>query len=262
MDVPIDYSVFADLYDALVRFDGDLPFFTDEARAARGPVLELMAGTGRVSLPLLEAGVDLCCVDYSLPMLRVLRAKIAGRGLPGRLVLADVRRLPLAGDFALAILPFNSFAEVVTESARRAALRSIRSALLPGGRFICTLHNPAVRRRSIDGRLRELARVPHPAGRGELVLKARFDLDPKGALVTGVEEFEEYDGEGNLLNRRSTPASFALIEPDAFESEATAAGFSVLARYGDYDGSELSTDTSPYVIWTLGIPPAGEARRR
>lgn len=105
----------ADLYDAYVTTTVDIPFFVAQARAASGPVLELMAGTGRVALPLAAAGVALTCVDLSAPMLARLRAKLASRGLTAATYQMDVRELALpARDFALAILPFQSFAELLT----------------------------------------------------------------------------------------------------------------------------------------------------
>lgn len=39
----------ADIYDSYVTTTDDIPFFVEESRKAAGPVLELMAGTGRVS---------------------------------------------------------------------------------------------------------------------------------------------------------------------------------------------------------------------
>ena len=48
---------------------------------ATGDVLELMSGTGRVSLPLLRAAVPLTCVDYSAEMLRVLSQRLKAENL-------------------------------------------------------------------------------------------------------------------------------------------------------------------------------------
>ena len=62
-DAPIDYDRVADVYDLYVTSALDVGFYMDEAAKVRGKVLELMCGTGRVSIPLLEAGVDLTCVD-------------------------------------------------------------------------------------------------------------------------------------------------------------------------------------------------------
>ena len=65
----IQFDEVADLYDAYVNVDLDIRFFIQEARRVGGKTLELMCGTGRVSIPLLQAGVDLTCVDCSKHML-------------------------------------------------------------------------------------------------------------------------------------------------------------------------------------------------
>jgi len=95
----------AEKYDAYVRTTFDLPFFLEEARRAGGLVLELMAGTGRVTLSLLEAGVPLTAVDSSPEMLAILRRKLAKRGLQAEVVQQDVTALDLPRRFALIILP-------------------------------------------------------------------------------------------------------------------------------------------------------------
>jgi SAM-dependent methyltransferase len=160
----------ADLYDDYVTTSIDVPFLLQEAQAAAGPVLELMAGTGRVSLPLAEAGVALTCVDLSGPMLVRLRIKLAERGLAAETVEMDVTRLALPRrGYALALLPFQSFAELLTPEDQRAALAAIAAHLAPGGRFVCTLHNPPVRRRTVDGQMRLVGTFPL-SGRGATLL--------------------------------------------------------------------------------------------
>ena len=61
-----DYDIVADIYDTYVPVDDDLDFFISETKKSPGEVLELMSGSGRVSIPLLKAGVKLTCVDISL----------------------------------------------------------------------------------------------------------------------------------------------------------------------------------------------------
>jgi len=64
-------------YDLYVTQDVDVEVFVAEARKAQEKVLELMCGTGRVSLPLVEeAGVELTCVDASAAMLARLEEKL------------------------------------------------------------------------------------------------------------------------------------------------------------------------------------------
>jgi ubiquinone/menaquinone biosynthesis C-methylase UbiE len=81
MNASIHWDWVAGLYDTYVTTTFDLPFFLREATATGGNVLELMCGTGRVSVPLAEAGVHLTCVDGSAEMLARLREKLAAKGL-------------------------------------------------------------------------------------------------------------------------------------------------------------------------------------
>src|SRR5574341_112697 len=116
----IDYDSIADIYDLYVTADYDIPFFVSETRPVQGAVLELMAGTGRLSLPLIEAGMKLTCVDSSKAMLEVLSRKLKQRGLHADIICADVRRLSLPARFELAILPFQAFMEIIGKADQRA----------------------------------------------------------------------------------------------------------------------------------------------
>jgi SAM-dependent methyltransferase len=64
MNKSIDFDEVADIYDDL-----DIGFFIEQFKGKKCGVLELMCGTGRVSIPLIQNGVDLTCVDYSPKML-------------------------------------------------------------------------------------------------------------------------------------------------------------------------------------------------
>jgi SAM-dependent methyltransferase len=247
---PIDYSQFADLYDALVRFEEDLPFFVAEAKSVAGDVVDLMCGTGRVAVPLLAEGVPVTCVDRSPDMLGILRANLARRGLEARVVEADVSALPLASRFSLAIIPFNSFAELTMKADQRAALASISRCVRPRGRFICTLHNPAVRLRDMDDTWRVRARVPRPGGRGELMLRVRESYDPDTGIVTGTQAFVTVNQEG-AESQREAVFRFAALDRTSFEGMAQKAGFSVEEFYGDYSREVFVPDESPFMIWVM-----------
>ena len=95
MSVHNDYGPVAHLYDIYVNVDLDVQFFVDCASTHSGPILELMAGTGRVSKGLVRANSAVTCVDISLEMLKVLRTKFADSTNAPRTICADVRTLPL-----------------------------------------------------------------------------------------------------------------------------------------------------------------------
>ncbi len=59
-----------------------------------GPkVLELACGTGRITLPLYESGVDIDGLDFSDSMLRVARDRSETKSFPINFILGDIRSL-------------------------------------------------------------------------------------------------------------------------------------------------------------------------
>lgn len=243
----IDYDSVAEIYDLYAVTDQDIPFLVSEARRAEGEVLELMAGTGRVSLPLARSGVRLTCVDAAREMLAVLSRKLERDGLHAEVLERDVRELGLSARFTLALLPFNSFMELTTEADQRKCLEEVCAALLPGGRFICTLHNPAVRRAEVDGTSRLVGRFP--CAGGVLVVSG---VELGGDPVVRRRQFFEFHGpDGRLTGTRVLEMRFALIERTAFEAMALGAGFRIARLLGDYDGAPFDPARSRFMIWVL-----------
>lgn len=243
----IDYNSIAEIYDLYVTVDYDIPFFLSEIKPVQGPILELMAGTGRLSLPLIESGAKLTCVDSSNAMLEVLSRKLQQRGLHAEVVCADVCQLSLPVAFELAILPFQAFMEIIGEENQRAALAAVFECLAPGGRFICTLHNPAIRRKQVDGLLRLIGQFPNASG---TLVVSGFEQGGN-PVVSRLQFFEFFDSDGRLLKKRLLQMKFAFIEQDAFEQMAQDAGFRVAQLYGNYDRAPFDPDKSPVMIWVL-----------
>src|SRR6476646_3848337 len=106
-----DYAPFYDWENARTLGRRDVPFWRRVALQAKGRVLELGCGTGRVTLPLAKAGVPIVGVDRSEPMLVRLRSRLrspATRANFGVASLAtvrsDIRALPfVSGSFSMAI---------------------------------------------------------------------------------------------------------------------------------------------------------------
>ena len=71
----MDYSNLAEIYDIYVKTEFDVPFFLEQTKGCKN-ALELMCGTGRLSVPLIREGVNLSCVDSSAEMLAVFRKKL------------------------------------------------------------------------------------------------------------------------------------------------------------------------------------------
>lgn len=134
-----------DLFTGGGLLTGDVEFYLDSARRFGGPILELGTGTGRVLIPLADAGHEVVGVDLSRPMLDRAAAKLRERPEPTsrvRLVEGDMTSFDLDQQFALALVPARSFQHVVTPEGQRLALNCIRRHLLPGGHLILDLFDP------------------------------------------------------------------------------------------------------------------------
>jgi SAM-dependent methyltransferase len=261
-DALIDYDGVADVYDLYVTTDLDVGFYVEEAVKVGGKVLELMCGTGRISDPLIEAGVDLTCVDASEGMLAQLKERLRARKLQARVVRADVRYLDLGEEeYELVLIPFHSFSELVSPRDQELSLRAIYACLKEGGRLICPLHNPAIRARSADGALRLNGSFPTADG-GLLVVSGFETLNEDFGVVDRVQLYEFFDASNNLRAKRVLRMRFALLTRSEFAELANAAGLVPVALYGDYHRGEYLEESSPFMIWILEKPRRLQLRRR
>jgi SAM-dependent methyltransferase len=247
---PIRFDDVADLYDDYVTTDFDIPFWQKEAASVNGKVLELMSGTGRVSLPLLRAGIDLTCVDYAEKMLDGLKRKLIQNGFSCPVYCQDVSELSLPEHYDLIFIPFHSFSEIVDRGRQRNALQAIRRHLKEGGSFICSLQNPVVRTAEMDGTLKTAGEFSGPNGR-KVVVQHRMTYDSAAHIASGMQMYELRSSEHATVEHRSLEVNFYLFEKSEFESLADKTGFRVTNLFGDYSGSPFAEKVSQFMIWKL-----------
>lgn len=137
------YRVVAPYYDRdhLNFYDGkDVAVFLEWSRAARGGVLDMGCGTGRVTLPLARAGLEVCAMDNSPEMLAQLRQSL--RREPDdvrrrvRIIEGDIRNAAPDRRYGVVLATGHVLHSFLTRADQRAWLRNVRSYLEPGGSFI------------------------------------------------------------------------------------------------------------------------------
>ena len=104
----------ARLYDALgaQQFGGsDLAYWQHQCAHHGGAVLELACGSGRLTIPLAEEGVDIEGLDLSPAMLALAREKSRSLSLPWHL--GDATEFTVDRKFSLIFLPNNSVAHLL-----------------------------------------------------------------------------------------------------------------------------------------------------
>ena len=140
------YDGWADVYDSIYAYvREDIPFYVQEASRSGGPVLELGCGTGRVTLPIAQSGIDIVGLDNSEGMLERARDKAAlleeAHGSMD-LRMGDMRELSLGRTFPLIIIPFRSFLALLSVEDQVRCLTGIREHLEPDGRLIFNIFVP------------------------------------------------------------------------------------------------------------------------
>lgn len=249
-------------YDALFTGSADVEFYVAEAKRARGRVLELGCGTGRVTVPIAQAGVDITGLDVSEEMLSVARKK--KQALPADVadrlafVRDDMETFSLDRKYELAIIPFRSFLHMPTPEAERNALSNIGRHLVPGGRLILNVFDPSIPVMSghVGSNKNTLKKIKELAfGEGTLIVWETCAYDLEAQTVTCSRIFEEFDRGGE--SRRRTRAEVRLRYVHRYEMQylAELCGYRIVGLYGEFQRGPFRHGGEQ--IWELewaGVP--------
>lgn len=112
-------------------YSADLPLWRELAAEHGDPVLDVGAGTGRVTLDLSRQGHRVTALDQSQVLLSELERR--RETLPVAAVQADARSFELGEKFALIIVPMQTIQLLGGAAGRQRFLRCAASHLAPGG---------------------------------------------------------------------------------------------------------------------------------
>jgi SAM-dependent methyltransferase len=235
-------AALARLYDVdLLEDPGDLDLYLALASRVGGPILELAAGSGRLAIPLAEAGYEVTAVDIDPAMLARLRTR-AGESEPGTLgrvtpVHADLVGLELAGGarFRLAFVALNSILLLSERETQQAALATMARHLLAGGLAVIDAWLPGADELArYDGRL-GLEYVRDDPETGMVVTKiAGAQHEPVGNRVQLTCIYEEGE-QGGTVRRWIRQDRLRLLGVEELRAMAESAGLEIEVMAGDYD---------------------------
>jgi SAM-dependent methyltransferase len=116
------------------------------ARHAGDPprALELAIGSGRIAVPLREAGVSVTGIDASEEMVAKLRSKSGGEDI--QVSIGDFAEVDVEDTFPLIYLTFNTIFGLLTQERQVKCFQNVADHLEPGGRFVIDCFVPDVRR--------------------------------------------------------------------------------------------------------------------
>lgn len=241
---PVDPYLLPELYELdHAAVDEDLAHYEALARAARLPVLELAAGTGRLTLPMARAGAVVHAVDQSGPMLEVLRRRLAREpGLRVSIEQGDLRDLRTAAGHDLIVLAFNALQHLLDPGEVTAFFRAARRAVVPGGRLALDTYLPHERlTEALDGTPDTVTHLDSRTGRVWRSTQ-HTRVEEGGTLLITETEWSARDGA-----RHRTRMVQRLYPLPWLVEAAGAAGWEVERSWGDFEGGAVEDGAVKWV---------------
>jgi SAM-dependent methyltransferase len=240
----------AEIYDYEVTETSDLTLWQSLAQSVDGPALELACGTGRILLPLAQAGIDVAGLDASPYMLAVARRKVAqaDEEVRGRCRLTEgsMSDFSLGEEFGLIYIPARSFQILPSRAAQRGCLESCARHLMPEGRLAIQVFNPELSRLTA-GRVEE--RPSEFSGPNGVTVRwsavTEYDLAAQSLRSVWCYQQDAPDGTPETHEYLLELRYFFRFE---MEWMLEACGFEVEALYGDVDRGEFVAD-SPEMVF-------------
>jgi SAM-dependent methyltransferase len=233
-----EYDLLSDLYDLEYTHDYDVPFWLALAEREAGPVVEWGAGTGRIAVPLAQAGHEVTAVELSPQMAERGEKKTK----TVEWIVGDMRSVEPGRRYGLAVCAFNSFLCLASVDDALAFLRNAHEHLVPGGLLgievsafspeeLVDPPGGTALRHDFTRRL--------PDGRLDRFSVSRYDA---ATQLTEMRLFyERYDASGTLENRRAHDLTVRITNRDELHLMLRLAGFEVEAVYGGFEAEPFTS---------------------
>lgn len=204
--------------------------------AAGGSAVEFAIGTGRVAIPLHDAGVPVTGIELSHAMIARLREKATEKEIP---VVPGDMATAFAGDgFTLAYLVFNTIANLLTQDEQVECFRNAARHLAPGGCFVVELWVPQLR-----------ALAPGHAGTVEISEPGYLLVDTIDTLTQRLTSHHVRFGpdisDGRQARIGRSPHRY--IWPSELDLMARLAGFSLESRWADWNRAVFTAESPSHV---------------
>ncbi|MDP9495448.1 MAG: class I SAM-dependent methyltransferase [Actinomycetota bacterium] len=198
--------------------------------------LELAIGSGRVAIPLMEAGVSVTGIDISEEMIGLLRAKPGGDRI--QVVTGDFADVGVEETFPLVYLGFNTLFALLDQTRQVECFQNVARALEPGGRFVLDTFMPDLSRYDHLGTRMGVSSISsNEAHAYELAIH-----DPLGQTVISHQVRRLEDGSTVVL-----PVTVRYAWPAEMDLMGRLAGLVLEERWGWYDRRPLTERSGQHV---------------
>lgn len=256
-------NLIAEYYDAspIVAGRVDAAFYVDAAEEFGGPVLELGCGSGRVTLAIAGAGLEITGLDLSRDMLARAEQKLetVPEETRSRVTLAQGNMtnfdlpalLPQKSTlkFRLAIIPFRPFQHLLDAQQQLNCLACIHRHLEPGGRLILDFFQTDPRRMHDPEFLEERVAAEYEMSGGrKVVLTEHVTAFHRAEQRNDVEMIYNVTHADGHTERVVMAFPFRYFFRYEVEHLLARGGFEVEQTFGDFDGTALKDDSKEMIF--------------
>lgn len=260
---PTTQTLSAGFHDAeCAGYLSDLALWLALAETTGGPVVDLGAGTGRVTLPLAAAGHDVLAVDLEPELLAELERRAVDQQVPVRTAAGDLRSLSAEvttanAGAALVLVPMQTIQLLGGPDGRRAALAGAAALARPGAELAVSIVSEV---ESFDGR----GAFPQLLPPDVAVLDGlRFESTPLAVLQESPTAPIDMHRRRVVRDRTGaivgTPADVVItldpVTPQALADEARSAGWSL----GEVIELPPTDEHAGGTVVTFSLPQEGAA---
>jgi SAM-dependent methyltransferase len=224
----------------------DLAFWLDLATKQLGPILELGCGSGRIFIPLAQAGRRVVGLDNDPGMLALLKDHLPPEfGQNALVIQADFTRFHLACSFGLIFMACNTYS-TLSPDGRRSTLDCVRRHLQPGGVFAASLPNPDWLRNLPARSPVEVEEIfPHPLDGEPVQVSSAWRRNQREFILDWYYDHLLPDG---TVERLAVQLKHGLTPVEDYLEEVRLAGFSQVQTFGGFDRSPFTGEGPELII--------------
>ena len=260
------YDQMGDFYDFVYSEDFDSDFYLKEAKKAKGKVLELGCGTGRISIKLAKEGIQVTGLDISEKMLELLKRNAMRAGIhvesPLREMkgleienamkagvnikthLGDMRDFQIDDKFKLAIFPYRSFLHLLSSSDREKAVRNIYKHLEKGGKMILHIYQPSQDELDCTGELHKIDENSVVKGGKGYTLQWFFQYKPENGTADYVISVRDENGE----EKEKFEMTISFVTLNELKTILEEAGFRNIKAYCGFEYEDYNPICQEVVV--------------
>ncbi len=242
-----EYDGFASFYDLEYGHkNDDIEFYLHVAREIGGPILEIGAGTGRLTLPLAQEGHSIWGIDNSGKMLE--KAEEKKQTLPGHVIpeihfeQQDMREFSLDQTFNLCIIPFRAFLHNLNIDDQLKTLDRIYEHMEPNGILAFDLFVPLYSMLAKTQWQDSFAPEELADPKAGVSISTQVDHDPVEQLLTINNTYRVNDKVEEQVMK------YRYIFRYEMELLLNMAGFTVEQVYGGFEGQEYDFNSGLMIV--------------